>query len=51
MCDGLPVVAVTNWSDVTPQFLEGEWRRVAGQEWAAEKSCFPFWRGKLREPM
>ena len=51
MWAGLPVVAVTNWSDVTPQFLEAEWRRVAGQEWAAEKIYFPFWLGKLLETM
>ena len=51
MWAGLPVVAVTNWSDVTPQFLEAEWRRMAGQEWAAEKIYFPFWLGKLLETM
>ena len=29
--------------------LEAEWRRMAGQEWAAEKIYFPFWLGKLLE--
>lgn len=30
--DGLPVVTVRNWEDVTPALLEAEWKRLASDK-------------------
>ena len=45
--DGLPVVAVTNWSVVTPAYLNAVWQEMRAREYSWEKLYLPFWLGKV----
>ena len=53
--DGLPVVRVSDWSTVTPEFLEREWKRLqAGSragtvQWT--KAFLPYWFARLTAHM
>lgn len=53
--EGLPVVRVTDWTQVTPAFLDHEWARL--QRAAAEgriglaKAYFPWWLAKYTARM
>lgn len=45
--DGLPVVAVTNWSVVTPAYLNAVWREMRAREYSWEKLYLPYWLGRV----
>jgi hypothetical protein len=45
--DGLPVVMVTDWSQVTRSFLEQTWKEMKGREWHWSKLYFPYWLDQL----
>lgn len=45
--DGLPVVAVTNWSVVTPAYLNAVWREMRAREYSWEKLYLPFWLDRV----
>lgn len=49
--EGLPIVRVTDWSTVTPTFLDAEWERIQQQaargELAWTKVHFPHWFAQL----
>lgn len=45
--DGLPVVLVTDWSQVTRSFLEQTWKNMNYREWDWSKLYFPFWLDQL----
>lgn len=48
--DGLPVVGVKNWSDVTPAFLEATWHQMQQRSYSWEKIYAPYWLDKLLHP-
>ena len=47
MYDGLPVVIVQSWTDVTLELLQREWDRVSTQSFHMDRILWPYWRDKL----
>lgn len=39
----LPVIVVKRWDEVTPAFLEEEWRRLPARRFDFDKLWQPFW--------
>jgi hypothetical protein len=55
MYKDLPVVFVDNWETVTPDFLDGEWNRIAKLNAAKctslSRAYLPYWLGRLTQFM
>ena len=47
MYDGLPVVIVQNWMDVTLELLQREWDRLRTQPFHMDRVLWPYWRDKV----
>lgn len=51
--DGLPVIRVKDWADVTPAFLRAERRRIfaaaARGEVSVSKLFLPYWVARFTE--
>mmetsp|Transcript_85472 Transcript_85472/g.151174 ORF Transcript_85472/g.151174 Transcript_85472/m.151174 type:complete len:425 (+) Transcript_85472:85-1359(+) len=43
----LPLIQVSDWSTVTPQFLEAEWKKMQGKEYDLRKAYFPYWMSQF----
>lgn len=46
--DGLPMIYVDDWSDVTPAFLSNEYVKICQNVFNYEKSNLSYWRTKIR---
>ena len=44
---GLPVVAITNWSHVTPSFLNAVWNTMQHETYDARRMYLPFWLDRV----
>jgi hypothetical protein len=47
MYDGLPVVIVTDWADVTEARLEAAWQWVQTTPFQMDRMFWPYWAGRL----
>ena len=45
----IPVVTVSDWSTVTPQFLEAEWTRLESQSFDVAPLYLPHWYDVILE--
>ena len=45
--DGLPVVVVHNWSNVTPRYLNVLWRKMRERQYSWERLYLPYWLARL----
>jgi hypothetical protein len=43
----LPICFVDDWSEVNPDFLEAEWKRIRLIKWNMEKLNFSYWKNKI----
>ena len=39
----LPICWIDDWSEVTPEFLESEYKRITQSTWNLEKLNFSYW--------
>ena len=39
----LPICWINDWSEVTPEFLDSEYKRITGTTWNLEKLTFSYW--------
>jgi len=46
--DGLPVMVVDDWSEVTPERLEREWNTP--REWNLERLSLRYWKERIEMP-
>ena len=46
--DGLPVIIVNNWREVTPEFLEKHLQELSEKTFAREKLYAPYWIEKIQ---
>eukprot|EP01006_Ploeotia_vitrea_P024012 TRINITY_DN56722_c0_g1_i1.p1 TRINITY_DN56722_c0_g1~~TRINITY_DN56722_c0_g1_i1.p1 ORF type:complete len:582 (+),score=20.71 TRINITY_DN56722_c0_g1_i1:142-1887(+) len=52
MYDGLPVVILDEWKDITPKLLEAKWKEMSEKTFNLGKLWFPWWvRFILREAL
>ena len=47
LCQGLPILFVDDFSEVTPELLEREYARISKTEWNYERLFLPWWREQL----
>lgn len=47
--EGLPVVIVEEWSEVTEEFLEEKYAELSQKQWPREPLYAPYWFNKVRE--
>lgn len=47
--EGLPVVVVDDWSEVTQEFLFNKYRELRSQKWSREKLYAPYWFDQVRK--
>lgn len=47
MWEGLPVIQVRNWLEITPSYLRGMWAKMHTQEFDLAKAYFPYWLHRL----
>jgi hypothetical protein len=47
--EGLPVVSVADWSEVTEEFLEEKIRELSSQTWYRDRLYAPYWFERVRE--
>jgi hypothetical protein len=47
--EGLPVVIVKDWSEVTESFLHQKWQEMSGKTYATEKLYFAYWRALIKK--
>ena len=47
MWEGMPVVQIRNWADVTVPFLETTWAKMRDRPYSWKKLYFPFWLDHL----
>jgi len=40
---------IKDWADVTPEWLEGEWRRLRASSLDVQKLFWPYWFHRLYE--
>jgi hypothetical protein len=45
--DGLPVILVNNWHEVTESFLHEQYERIQQQTFELERMFAPYWIGKI----
>ena len=46
MYEGLPVVIVKSWKDVSVWFLEHQWNQLRSRSFHMDRTLWPFWRDK-----
>ncbi|HSX26202.1 MAG TPA: glycosyltransferase family 2 protein [Chlamydiales bacterium] len=47
--EGLPVLIVNDWTEITPEFLEGKYVEMKGKSYRLEKLYFDYWLKKIRD--
>ena len=48
MYDGLPVVILPSWDDLTPERLAKEWDRISSSTFHMDRMFWPYWGSLLR---
>jgi hypothetical protein len=43
----LPILFIHNWSDITEDFLLGEYQRILNTEWNMKKLTFSYWKERI----
>jgi hypothetical protein len=47
--DDLPICFVNEWSEITEDFLNEEYKKIKSNEWNLEKLNFTFWKNKINK--